>query len=51
MEETCEMYAKFWLENSKSLLGRPKWRWEDNIKIHISCEHDNEVSGFIKVGT
>jgi hypothetical protein len=46
-------------------LGRPWSRWKSNIRMYVreivwefvvwmhlagSCEHDNEPSGFIKVG-
>jgi hypothetical protein len=41
----------------KRLLGRPRRRWENNIKMDLReigidgagfCEHDNEPSGSIK---
>jgi hypothetical protein len=46
----------------KRPLGRPRHRWEDNIKMDLqevgsgqgkvagTCEYGNELSGFIKCG-
>jgi hypothetical protein len=56
------MYTTFWSENLK---GRPRRRWEDNIRMDLrkvgwvgvdwmhlarDCEHGNEHSGYIKDG-
>jgi hypothetical protein len=55
-EEICVHKALVVKTGGKILLGRPRRRWKDNIKMFIwirigttggSCEHINEPTGFI----
>jgi hypothetical protein len=51
--EIWQTHAKVWSENPKRLCGRPKRRWEDNIRIDLREIGGKVWTGFIwlRIGT